>query len=603
MAKLSYVPTSWCLSATCLLFKPNKPDPCNPACYRPIALMNCVLKLWTAVLTNVMTNQSEAHGTINDSQDGFRPWRQTYDSLATHIHCLEDAKENKNDIYTGFADYKSAFNAMDHRLLFQIMRDLGIHPSYIDICKRLYLSSSTYFMTPHGNTEPIQIERGTLQGDTLSPFLFTLFLEPLMRWLKTGSRGYKPTSSSTVPGTHHITYDEHGYADDISITTGTFHNMIIQLKKLVLFSQYTHLHLEIPKCEITGALWSRGNPVAKDNLHILRSRLNAIKLTDDPNGPRLKFLPPNKSYKMLGVHINPLLDFKEHHRYITKDVRKIAAQLKRRTLSPARKQLVVEQLLKSKFHAVHLGILPDLLMKQIDQLLNAATRAAHRLTPSHPTECIYAPLEGFGLNRQSITDKSLQQGTKHLCKMLNRPGDRGTIAYQHVLALSRKYLRWPAESFDHRATNYPTLRLLSRAYSIPTLEFTGIPRLHLTNPIADTLRKASRRIDTIRAESTQAITAISDSLDYNQKYKSCTPLHSSSKLIRHLTPLWETGAWEWSYLLVRMQDKLYLKPTRLLADSLLNASDLKGASIQPLQKRLERALKVPSRLLSHNSLT
>ena len=91
--------------------------------------MNCVLKLWTAVLTNVMTNQSEAHGTINDSQDGFRPWRQTYDSLATHIHCLEDAKENKNDIYTGFADYKSAFNAMDHTLLFQIMRDLGIHPS------------------------------------------------------------------------------------------------------------------------------------------------------------------------------------------------------------------------------------------------------------------------------------------------------------------------------------------------------------------------------------------------------------------------------------------------------------------------------------------
>ena len=37
---------------------------------------------------------------------------------------------------------------------------------------------------------------------------------------------------------------------------------------------------------------------------------------------------------MLGVHINPMLDFKEHFLHITKDVKKLAKALAKRRLSP-----------------------------------------------------------------------------------------------------------------------------------------------------------------------------------------------------------------------------------------------------------------------------
>jgi hypothetical protein len=85
-------------------------------------------------------------------------------------------------------------------------------------------------MTIHGNTAPLSNYRGTLQGDTLSPFLFTIFMEPLLRWLAVGIRGYKPTyqphkSTSTI-----ITYDDHGYADDVSITAGSIQDLKIQLE-------------------------------------------------------------------------------------------------------------------------------------------------------------------------------------------------------------------------------------------------------------------------------------------------------------------------------------------------------------------------------------
>jgi hypothetical protein len=49
-----------------------------------------------------------------------------------------------------------------------------------------------------------------------------------------------------------MTYDDHGYADDISITTGTLENLQIQIKKLHLFRKYKGLELETSKCEAAG---------------------------------------------------------------------------------------------------------------------------------------------------------------------------------------------------------------------------------------------------------------------------------------------------------------------------------------------------------------
>ncbi len=48
---------------------------------------------------------------------------------------------------------------------------------------------------------------------------------------------------------------------------------------------------------------------------------------------------------MLGVHIIPMLDFREHFTFITKAVKRLAKTLAKRKLSPSLKSLAVEQLL------------------------------------------------------------------------------------------------------------------------------------------------------------------------------------------------------------------------------------------------------------------
>jgi hypothetical protein len=129
----------------------------------------------------------------------------------------------------------------------------------------------------------------------------------------------------------------------------------------------------------------------KANINLLTNQINTIKFED---GTNIKYLPPmapNKSYKMLRVQINPMLDFRDYLKHITTEVRKLARALTKRGLSPNRKQLVIDQLLKSKYHATHLGIFTDTQLSTIDKILNRAARNALSLTPSFPTEAIHRP--------------------------------------------------------------------------------------------------------------------------------------------------------------------------------------------------------------------
>ena len=109
MAKHSYTSQKWRVSATKLIYKPDKTEPNNSSNYRPIACMNCILKLWTCILTNIDTHAVESEGIFSDTTDGFRAHRQIYDSLTTHIMMYEDAELSKNNIYTAYSDFKGAF--------------------------------------------------------------------------------------------------------------------------------------------------------------------------------------------------------------------------------------------------------------------------------------------------------------------------------------------------------------------------------------------------------------------------------------------------------------------------------------------------------------
>ena len=71
---------------------------------------------------------------------------------------------------------------------------------------------------------------------------------------------------------------------------------------------------------------------------------------------------------------------------------------------------MIDQLLKSKYHATHLGIFTDSQLDTIDKILNKASRNALGLTPNFPTEAKHRPMKKMGLGYAPLKDKATQMG-------------------------------------------------------------------------------------------------------------------------------------------------------------------------------------------------
>jgi hypothetical protein len=101
--------------------------------------------------------------------------------------------------------------------------------------------TSNYF----GKTPSINIHRGTIQGNTLSPYLFLIFLEPLLRWLQRGNHGYHFKTSPSV-------LCSAAYANDLVLFSNESSSLQTQLLKIEKLCDWASMDLGIPKCALTG---------------------------------------------------------------------------------------------------------------------------------------------------------------------------------------------------------------------------------------------------------------------------------------------------------------------------------------------------------------
>ena len=101
-----------------------------------------------------------------------------------------------------YIDLTAAFNTVDHTRLQDMLTIHDVPQDIKEIIAGLYTKAHTCIITPSGNTKPIPITRGTLQGDTLSPLLFLLYIEPLLKWLHHGGLGYSFKCLEPTKGTH-----------------------------------------------------------------------------------------------------------------------------------------------------------------------------------------------------------------------------------------------------------------------------------------------------------------------------------------------------------------------------------------------------------------
>jgi hypothetical protein len=225
--KQQQIPASWKTSLTILLYK--KFEPLILTNHRPIALANTIYKFFTSTITAQLSNYGKKYQILQNSQEGFRQERCTSRQLQTLIATLEDSRLTQQDIYLLYIDFKNAFGSINHARLLAIMADFGYPQDAINLIGNIYSNSSTRFFGTHfGQIKPVHIQRGTIQGDTLSPYLFIIFLEPLPRWLERGNLGYKLNTSQH-------TINSAAYTDDLAIITNDIKSIQPQINKIDKF--------------------------------------------------------------------------------------------------------------------------------------------------------------------------------------------------------------------------------------------------------------------------------------------------------------------------------------------------------------------------------
>ena len=118
---------------------------------------------------------------LPDVQAGFRKGRGTRDRIANIRWIMEKAREFQKNIYFCFIDYAKAFDCVDHNKLWKILKEMGIPDHLTCLLRNLYAGQEATDRTGYGTTDLFQIGIGVSQGCILSPCLFNLYAESIMR--------------------------------------------------------------------------------------------------------------------------------------------------------------------------------------------------------------------------------------------------------------------------------------------------------------------------------------------------------------------------------------------------------------------------------------
>ena len=125
--------------------------------------------------------------------------------LPTSTGSSKKQQSSRKNIYFYFIDSAKAFDCVDHNKLWTILKEMGIPDHLTCLLRNLYAGQEATVRTGHRTTDWFQIGKGVRQGCVLSPCLFNLYAEYIMR--NAGLDWIKHKLESRFPGEISVTSD------------------------------------------------------------------------------------------------------------------------------------------------------------------------------------------------------------------------------------------------------------------------------------------------------------------------------------------------------------------------------------------------------------
>ena len=210
--------------------------------YHTIALISHTSKVMLKILHARL--QQYVNREIPGVQAGFTKGRGTREQIA-NIR-WQKAREFQKDIYFCFINYAKAFACVDHNKLWKILKEMEIPEHLACLFRNLYAGQEATVRTGHGTPDWFQIGKGVCQGCMLSPCLFNLYAEYIMR-----NAELAETQAGIKIARRNI--NNLRYADDTTLMAESEEELRSLLMKVKEESEKVGLKLNIQKTKIMAS--------------------------------------------------------------------------------------------------------------------------------------------------------------------------------------------------------------------------------------------------------------------------------------------------------------------------------------------------------------
>jgi hypothetical protein len=244
---VGHLPDSQRKSTITLLPKEGK-DTSQIGNWRPITLSNCDIKIFTKTIANRVSKVLDK--IIIPTQTAYIPGRIVHENLRMFEFYRKYCYENNVDAVLMSLDAKKAFDSVDHRYMFNTLRQYGFSEEFINTVKLLYKDIEADILVNGHRTALIKIRRCVKQGDAFSCALFIICIDPLLRNIEANK---KIQAIKVVTSLSHknINPKTGAFADDVGTlvkaNTSSLNEVFVEYRK---FSEVSGIELNETKTEI-----------------------------------------------------------------------------------------------------------------------------------------------------------------------------------------------------------------------------------------------------------------------------------------------------------------------------------------------------------------
>ena len=261
-------PEMWNIAYQIPIFKSG--DMFDTNNFRGISITSCLGKMFNKALNNRIQEQVEAQEKLKDTQAAYRHDFSTTDQIFILNSLLNKyVRFGKKKLYVCFVDFKKAFDSIWHTgLLFKLLKNFNIGGKFYGIIKSMYNNSESCVKLKNGITNKFRLQKGIKQGDTLSPYLFNLYLNDINDIFT----GEKNTPSSLMDYVIGCLL----YADDLCVISESKSGLQHSLHNLYNYCETWKLQLNVKKTKIvifsTGKNKEQCNfKFGEDSIHVTDS--------------------------------------------------------------------------------------------------------------------------------------------------------------------------------------------------------------------------------------------------------------------------------------------------------------------------------------------